>query len=74
MKIQGDGVPQAWDQHTELSFMKVYPSDLMAVGKNYKGLERISAFAAFHVRLQFPALIAGALDSGLLLLTLLATL
>lgn len=54
--------------------MKIYPSDLMTVGKNYEGLERIGAFAAFHVRLQFPALITGALDSGLLLLTLLATL
>lgn len=31
-------------------------------------------FAAFHVRLQFPALITGTLDSGFLLLTLLATL
>lgn len=32
------------------------------------------AFAALHVRLQLPALIAGALDVGLLLLALLATL
>lgn len=33
-----------------------------------------SAFAAFHIRLQFPALIAGTLDTGFLLLALLATL
>lgn len=47
----------------------------MPVGKNYEGLERIGAFAASHVRdVQFPALITGTLDSGLLLFTLLATL
>lgn len=33
-----------------------------------------SAFAALHVRLQLPALVAGALDAGLLLLAPLATL
>lgn len=33
-----------------------------------------SAFAAFHVSLQFPALVAGTLDAGFLLLALLAAL
>lgn len=33
-----------------------------------------SAFAALHVRLQLPALVAGAFDAGFLLLALLATL
>lgn len=33
-----------------------------------------SAFAAFHIGLQLPSLIAGTLDAGFLLLALLATL
>lgn len=36
--------------------------------------DHTSAFAALHVRLQFPALIAGALDTGFLLFAFLATL
>lgn len=36
--------------------------------------DHTSAFAALHVRLQFPALVAGALDAGFLLFAFLATL
>lgn len=41
MEVQGDGVPQAWYQHTELPFVQINAADLMAVGENDKRLERI---------------------------------
>lgn len=31
MEVQGDGVPQAWHQHTELSFIQIDAADLVAV-------------------------------------------
>lgn len=41
VEVQGDGVPQAWDQHTKLPLVKLNPSDLMAVGEDDERLERI---------------------------------
>lgn len=41
MEVQGDGVPQAGDQHAELSLVKLDPSDLVAVGEDDERLEGI---------------------------------
>ncbi len=31
MEVKGDGVPQAWHQHAELSFIQIDAADLVAV-------------------------------------------
>lgn len=31
MEVQGNGVPQAWYQHAELSFIQINATDLVAV-------------------------------------------
>lgn len=41
VEVQGDGVPQAWYKHIELPFVKLNPSDLMAVGEDDERLEGI---------------------------------
>lgn len=41
VEVKGNGVPQAWYQHTELPLVKLNPSDLMAVGEDDERLERI---------------------------------
>ena len=41
VEVQGDGVPQPGDQHTELPLVEVNPPDLMAVGEDDEGLEGI---------------------------------
>lgn len=44
MEVQGNGVPQAWHQHTELPFVQINAADLVAVGENDKRLERICGY------------------------------
>lgn len=41
MEVQGNGVPQARHQHAELSLVEIDAADLVAVGEDDKGLERI---------------------------------
>jgi len=41
VEVQGNRVPEAWNQHTELPLVKINPSNLMAVGKDDERLERI---------------------------------
>lgn len=41
MEVQGNGVSQSWYQHAELSFVQIDAADLVAVGEDDKGLERI---------------------------------
>lgn len=41
MEVQGNGVPQAWYQHTELPFIQINAADLVAVWENDEGFERI---------------------------------
>lgn len=41
VKVQSNGVPQAWYKHTELPLVKLNPSDLMTVGENDERLEGV---------------------------------
>lgn len=41
VEVQGDGVPQAGHQHTELALVQVDATDLVPVGENDEGLERV---------------------------------
>lgn len=41
VEVQGDGVPQAGHQDTELPLVKVDATDLVSVGENDEGLERV---------------------------------
>lgn len=41
VKVQGNGVSQARNQHTELPLVQVDASDLVAVGEDDEGLEGI---------------------------------
>lgn len=41
VEVQGNGVPQAGNQHAELALVQVDPSDLVAVGEDDEGLEGI---------------------------------
>lgn len=41
VEVQGDGVPQAGHQHTELTLIQVDATNLVPVGEDDKGLERV---------------------------------
>ena len=41
VEVQGDGVPQARHQHAELALVQVDASDLVPVGEDDEGLERV---------------------------------
>lgn len=41
VEVQGDGVPQAGHQNAELALVQVDAADLVPVGENDEGLERV---------------------------------